>query len=213
MRELADEVRSIIGELAANTVPAGKEEHALALARELRALLDGPRRERWYDGLMDGTGIQTSIDDPVSPFLAHGAFRGTENPVAPPLVITDEVRPDGTKVKVGHVTLNLAYEGPPHGVHGGFVAGLFDDILGSAQGYVRDPGVTGRLTVRYRHITPVEEELRFEAWIESDDGKRIVAKSTCHAGGGDLLTAEAEALFIRVDFEEIQARMAARRDP
>ena len=32
MRELADEVRSIIGELAANTVPAGKEEHALALA-------------------------------------------------------------------------------------------------------------------------------------------------------------------------------------
>ena len=66
--------------------------------------------------------------------------------------------------------------------------------------------------MRYRHITPVEEELRFEAWIESDDGKRIVAKSTCHAGGGDLLTAEAEALFIRVDFEEIQARMAARRE-
>ena len=208
MRELADEVRSIIGELAANTVPPGKEEHALALARELRALLDGPRRPRWYDGLVDGTGI----DDAESPFLAHGALRGRENPVAPPLVLTDATREDGSRAKVGHVTLNLAYEGPPHGVHGGFVAALFDDILGAAQGLVDDPGVTGRLTVRYRHITPVEEELRFEAWIESDDGKRIVAKATCHAEGGELLTADAEALFIRVDFEEIQARMAARRD-
>lgn len=208
MRELADEVRSIIGELAANTVPPGKEEHALALARELRALLDGPRRPRWYDGLVDGTGI----DDAESPFLAHGALRGRENPAAPPLVLTDATREDGSRAKVGHVTLNLAYEGPPHGVHGGFVAALFDDILGAAQGLVDDPGVTGRLTVRYRHITPVEEELRFEAWIESDDGKRIVAKANCHAEGGELLTADAEALFIRVDFEEIQARMAARRD-
>ena len=56
MRELADEIRSIIGELAANTVPAGKEEHALALARELRTLLDGPRRPRWYDGTAWGRG-------------------------------------------------------------------------------------------------------------------------------------------------------------
>jgi hypothetical protein len=54
--------------------------------------------------------------------------------------------------------------------------------------------------------------LRFEAWVESDHDKRIVAKATCHAGGGELLTADAEALFIRVDFEEIQARMAARRE-
>lgn len=207
MKELADEVRAIIAELAANTVPPEKEAQALELARELRGLLDGPRRARWYDGLIDGTGV-TNAD---GAFLAGGALRGTENPLAPPLHVTEITRADGSRAKVGTATLNLAYEGPPHGVHGGFVAALFDDILGAAQGLVADPGVTGRLTVRYRHITPVEEELRFEAWIESDDGKRIVAKSTCHAGGGELLTAEAEALFIRVDFEEIQARMAARR--
>ncbi len=207
MEELADEVRAIIAELAANTVPPDKEARALELARELRCLLDGPRRPRWYDGLLDGTGVTNA----EGAFLAHGALRGTENPVAPPLVLTDGTRADGAPAKVATVTMSLAYEGPPHGVHGGFVAALFDDVLGAAQGLVADPGVTGRLTVRYRHITPVEEELRFEAWIESDDGKRIVAKATCHAGGGELLTAEAEALFVRVDFEEIQARMAARR--
>lgn len=208
MRELADEVRAIIQELSANTVPPDKEQEALALARQLRLLLDGPRRRRWYDGLIEGTGV----DDAERPFLAHGALRGQENPVAPPIVVEDGVREDGTRIKVGHATLGLAYEGPPHGVHGGFVAALFDDILGAAQGMVDAPGVTGRLTVRYRHITPVEEPLRFEAWIDSDDGKRIVAKATCHAEDGALLTADAEALFVRVDFEEIQARMAARRD-
>lgn len=208
MRELADEVRAIIQELSANTVPPDKEGEALALARQLRLLLDGPRRRRWYDGLIDGTGV----DDAERPFLAHGALRGLENPVAPPLVIEDGVREDGAPMRVGHVTFGLAYEGPPHGVHGGFVAAVFDDILGAAQGLAEGPGVTGRLTVRYRHITPVEEPLRFEAWIDSDDGRRIVAKATCHAEDGALLTADAEALFIRVDFEEIQARMAARRD-
>ena len=209
MEELADELRGVIAELAANTVPADKEDRALELARELRGLLDGPRRPRWYDGLLDGTGDT----DAEEAFLAHGALRGTENPVAPPLTVADGTRADGARCKVGTVHLGLAYEGPPHGVHGGIVAALFDDILGAAQGLAPDPGVTGKLTVRYRHITPVEEALRFEAWIESDDGRRITAKATCHAAGGDLLTADAEALFIRVDFEEIQARMAARRDP
>jgi len=208
MKELADEVRAIIQELAANTVPAEKEAQALEMARELRGLLDGPRRARWYDGLLDGTGVRGA----EGAFLAGGALRGTENPVAPPMTVSDGKRADGTPMMVGTATLGLAYEGPPHGVHGGFVAALFDDILGAAQGLVADPGVTGRLTVHYRHITPVEEELRFEAWIESDNAKRIVARATCHAGGGELLTADAEALFIRVDFEEIQARMAARRD-
>ena len=60
-------------------------------------------------------------------------------------------------------------------------------------------------------VYAIEEELTLRAWVTEDVGRRIVAKATCHAG--DLLTAEAEALFIRVDFTEVQSRMAARRDP
>ena len=111
---------------------------------------------------------------------------------------------------IGRVRLGVAYEGPPHGVHGGFVAGMFDEVLGATQRMMEMPGVTGRLTIHYRHITPIEEDLVLRAWITEDVGRRILAKATCHAG--DTLTADAEGLFIRVDFTEVKDRMAARRD-
>jgi len=37
----------------------------------------------------------------------------------------------------------------------------------------------------------------------------VVARATCHAG--ETLTAEAEALFLKVDFREIDERMRSRR--
>ena len=95
-------------------------------------------------------------------------------------------------------------------MHGGWVAALFDDLLGAAQGAVKAATVTAKLTIRSRHVTPIEEDLHLQAWIHRDDGRRIVAKATCHAG--DTLTAEAEGLFVRVDFNEVQHRMRQRRE-
>jgi acyl-CoA thioesterase FadM len=89
------------------------------------------------------------------------------------------------------------------------VAALFDDLLGAAQGAAGVHCVTARLAVRYRDVTPIEEELRLEAWIERESGRRVVARATCHAR--DTLTAEAEGLFVRVDFNAIEARMQERR--
>ena len=82
----------------------------------------------------------------------------------------------------GTVCFTRAYEGPPHGVHGGFVAAMFDEVLGAVMGLAPPPGVTATLEVRYRHVTPLEEPLRFEAWIDSDRGRRLTASATCHAG-------------------------------
>jgi acyl-CoA thioesterase FadM len=70
--------------------------------------------------------------------------------------------------------------------------------------------VTAILTVRYRHLTPVEEDLRFEGWLADQRARRLVAKATCHAG--DTLTADAEGVFVRVDFAEVQERMRRRRE-
>jgi acyl-coenzyme A thioesterase PaaI-like protein len=202
---LADELRGAIEELSSRTHAAGQLEEAVSLAAELRQLLDGPRSPRWYEaGLVDGELDEQSM----AAFQSQSLFRGAHNPLAPPMRLGIEDGDDGPVV-VSRVTLGLAYEGPPHGVHGGYVAGMFDDVLGATQRLVDKPGVTGRLTVHYRHITPVLEELTLRAWIEEDVGRRIVSKATCHAG--DTLTADAEALFIRVDFTEVQERMAARR--
>ena len=101
----------------------------------------------------------------------------------------------------GRVRLGRAYEGPPHGVHGGVLAGLFDDMLGAAQRLSGTRGVTARLTVRYRALTPVESDLVLRAEAGEPNGRRVTCTATCHAG--DTLTAEAEALFVAVDFDHL----------
>ncbi len=90
------------------------------------------------------------------------------------------------------------------------MAALFDEVLGAAQGLANAPGMTAILRIRYRQLTPVDEDLRLEAWIADQRQRRLVAKATCHAG--DTLTADAEGIFMRVDFNEVHERMRERRD-
>jgi acyl-coenzyme A thioesterase PaaI-like protein len=94
-------------------------------------------------------------------------------------------------------------------VHGGFVAAAFDEVLGSTQSLSGAPGMTGRLTVHYRSPTPLHTELRFEGRLESVSGRKILTKGTLWAG--DVLCAEAEALFISIDFAKF-AELKERRE-
>ena len=88
-------------------------------------------------------------------------------------------------------------------------AKLFDELLGSTQLLARRGGVTAILKIRYRDITPIDEDLRFEGWIHQDRGRLLTVRGTCHAG--DTLTADAEGLFVKVDFNAMQDRMKQRR--
>jgi hypothetical protein len=54
---------------------------------------------------------------------------------------------------------------------------------------------TATLTTHYRKLTPLHDELRFEAWVDRIDDRKIFTSGCCYANG-DLVT-EAEALFIR----------------
>jgi hypothetical protein len=202
---LAEDLRRVNAALALHEIAPEKLAEAVALARRLRDLLEGPRRARWYDhdalSPMASAGARSSYGD-MSP------LRGLRNPLAPPLCVERGARADGSPCVIGRATLSRAYEGPPHGVHGGYVAALFDELLGAAIGLAPPPGVTAVLEVRYREVTPVEQELRFEAWVAEDRGRRITARATCHAG--DVLTADARGMFVRVDFDEVRRRMVER---
>lgn len=202
---LAAELRAVIEALAVNRLDEADLAGATELARELRRRLDGPRRRRWYD---DDAGVMGP--ESRSAYLAQSPVRGQLNPLAPPLVLETAQREDGGRGVRGRARLGMAYEGPPHGVHGGWVAALFDEVLGSVQGLADQPGVTGILTVRYRHPTPIDEELRFEGWLETQRSQRLVARASCHAG--DTLTADAEGVFVRVDWGEVEQRMRRRRE-
>ena len=204
--ELADELRAINEALAVRSFDAEDLAAATGLARQIRRRLEGPPRSRWYDGFESAASMSAEAQ---AAYLDQSPIRGRLNPVAPPLVVEHAARPDGKPGIEARARLSTAYEGPPHGVHGGWVAALFDDLLGSVQGLSREPGVTATLRVHYRHVTPVDEELRLAAWIHEDRGNRLVARATCHAG--DTLTAEAEGLFVRVDVGDLQERMQQRR--
>ena len=103
---------------------------------------------------------------------------------------------------VGTVTCGSAYEGPPGHVHGGYVAALFDELLGLTQSLSGKHGMTGRLTVHYRSPTPLHTELRVEGTLDRSAGRKILCTGRMYAG--DTLCAEAEGLFITVDFERLQ---------
>jgi acyl-CoA thioesterase FadM len=85
---------------------------------------------------------------------------------------------------------------------------MFDELLGVAQSVSGNHGMTGRLIIHYRSPTPLHSELRMEGWLERAEGRKIVCRGTLHHD--DVLCAEAEGLFITVDFERLQKMVEAR---
>lgn len=198
--ELARELRAIVHKVAKHTSTDDALRDAIDRARAMHAVLGDEPRPRWFDTLDDdGRSDARNLD-----FNTYGLYRGRANPLAPPVRASLTELPDGRPAVEARVTCNRLYEGPPNGVHGGYVAGIFDDVLGGTMRFVGGPtGVTGTLEVKYRKITPIETELRFVAWVEHVSGRRIHSRATCHAG--DVLTAEADALFVRVDMRRLAA--------
>ena len=203
--ELAHKIREVAEALSVAELRERDIAEADRLAATLQDLVTGPRRRRWYDAGADPQAPREAR----RAYLDQSPIRGRLNPVAPPLELETMTRADGTQAVQGSVRMGMRYEGPPHGVHGGWVAALFDEVCGAVQGLAGTRGVTGVLKVRYRQITPLEETLRFEGWVADQRGRRLVAKATCHAG--DTLTAQAQALFVDVDFRDVQQGMLDRR--
>ncbi|HZU81253.1 MAG TPA: PaaI family thioesterase, partial [Acidimicrobiales bacterium] len=139
-------------------------------------------------------------------YLDETLFGGRVNPLGAPTGLAWGVDDDGRAFAEATLTLGRAFLGGPGMVHGGYVAGLVDHMFGVAMHAIPVTAVTAHLLVRYPAPTPVGRELRLRAWFERAEGRRLVGRATCHAG--DVLTAEAEGLFIRVDLGDMARRMA-----
>ncbi len=160
---------------------------------------DRPQRS-----MHDGFAESANAGEPMA-FFDLSPVLGRSNPLAPPLAlrIVDDRTMEGTG------RYGAAYEGPPGCVHGGYIAAAFDDVLGSAQSFSGQPGMTGRLTISYRSPTPLHQELRFTGRFDKVEGRKIFTSGTLHVG--DRLCAEAEALFITVDFARLAELERARQ--
>lgn len=157
------------------------------------------RRWSWAD-----TGGDAGV--PPGPgsanFLFTSPMMGPCNPIAPPV----QFRVEGDRL-VGEAVFTNVYEGPPGHVHGGVTAATFDDLLGSVQSSGEAPGMTGRLTVSYRAPTPLNVPIRFVGWLDRIDGRKIFTKGYSETDGpaGPVRCAEAEGLFVSVDFERMRS--------
>lgn len=188
---------------------AALEEAQSGLAAAVRALADATVRtrvaapelaavaaqvetltERLLAEAQEGPlGLET---DSAGRLRDHGnAMVGMRNPIAPPLVVTG----DESGSTSCALTLGAGYEGPPGYVHGGIVAAVLDQVLGSVPAHLGLPGMTAYLNTTYRRPTPLGAPLHCRGWVERVDGWKVHARGEIR-DAQDLVTAEAEALFV-----------------
>jgi acyl-coenzyme A thioesterase PaaI-like protein len=122
---------------------------------------------------------------------------GPENPAGMGL----RMRVAGDQV-LGQVRFDRRQEGAPGFAHGGAVATVLDDALGTVLLLVERPAVTANLTVDFRAPAFLERDLTIEAWCERIDGRKL------HLCGelreNDDVIAQARGLFIEVRLEHFR---------
>jgi acyl-coenzyme A thioesterase PaaI-like protein len=196
-REGGEALRRVIDRLTGTSAPPEVLREAAARLAPIEDLLRPYHAVRSYRG-----ASETSLLGHDRAFFDWSPLFGLANPLAPPIRVWME----GDEV-VGSVRFGIAYEGPPGCVHGGFIAAAFDELLGLTQSLSGRVGMTGTLTVKYRKPTPLHTELRLDGKVESAQGRKVVVAGRMFAG--DVMTAEANGLFISIDpgyFEALTAQ-------
>jgi len=169
-------------------------ELAAALTEKIEGLTAELSKAQQVDGLVDMAkrGERGTIDDVMGELVSVG---GRSHPCSPELLWQE-----ASNRITGTVRFNQAFEGPPGHVHGGWVAGVLDHIMGMTHVRTGHPGMTGGLSVRYLKPTPLNQLIEISAEATELDDKRTEVKGTMRCG--ETTTATAEAIFVRVDREK-----------
>jgi acyl-coenzyme A thioesterase PaaI-like protein len=184
-RAVVEQIRRMASAALLSTAGTGSLQRALALLQEATDLLDATRRSSRYEGVAGLLPGITPENDAI--WETHAAFGGA-NALAPPVVAVE--RPGHVE---GTLTFSPSYEGGPGTVYGGFIAAVFDGMLGRAVISSGRLGVTRSLSVRYLRPTPLSTPLRIESEVTGATGNDVEVKGRLWAA--DRLTSEAEAIF------------------
>lgn len=125
--------------------------------------------------------------------LPYSPICGPFNPIAPPLQLSFDKK---AQQLIGIICPQRAYEGPKGLLHGGVISAIYDQVLAMLSTCLDRPSFTAYLNIQYCKPTPLFEDLRFSAWVDSIEGRKAYIKGHCTLNG-EILT-EAEGLFIQV---------------
>lgn len=200
LRRLADSMRRIMQRLVGTAAPIDQIVEAADRLAEVALVFDELESSGTiYEGFNE---VTLAGGDRFASF-EHSPFIGLANPLSPPIRLREA---DG-RVH-GQVVFGSAYEGPPGCVHGGYIAGAFDEVLGATQTLSGNPGMTGTLTVRFRSPTPLHTDLQFVGELVRVEGRKIFTQAELFAG--ERLCAEADGIFISMVPGRFQALKAQR---
>ncbi|MDA2810716.1 PaaI family thioesterase [Nocardiopsis sp. RSe5-2] len=186
---LVDRVRSLM-DTAAHTEAAPEALSAAADAvAKAEEMLRGDRRPI-------GTMVRYTYSDGSTEYgtITNGVS-GPVNPLAPPI----DLDKDGDGLRADF-TLNGLYEGPPGLVHGGWLAAVLDQALGTAASAAGMPGLTANLDVNYRRPTPLNVPLEVRARVTGTERRKVFVSGEIRHGGE--VTAEGTAIMVRLNLPE-----------
>ena len=189
-RRVADALRRLSHRSVVHQPDRDLDELAV-LADRLEALLDGPDPEAAasrYDPA-DMYDVQTHRVRPNS--RGTHPLMGLANAVSPPLLVGFD--DDGV---FADVVYDARHEGLCGFVQGGFIAAAFDLMAGQAVARLGGRGVTASLDVSYRVPTPIGQPLQYRAHLVRIDGRKAYSHAQLVRLADDVVTAEANALFV-----------------
>ena len=105
-----------------------------------------------------------------------------------------DVRRDGDTAVVASVRVDPMFQGPPGRVHGGILAVVIDELMGTVNRMIGQRAFTARLAIDYRAPAPIDAELTFRAWLHDQQGRKITMRARRPRRDGVFV--EADGLFV-----------------
>lgn len=189
-------VQKLVQQARITTAPREVLEKAESLVKETIDVLephafDGLYAQHRLNAEEDVSLGRRDSDDPAD-VMPYSPFIGRRNPVSPRFKLHVD-KPGETAS--GKATFPPSFTGPPGCVHGGIIAGVFDELL-SVPNWTGGPGgFTGTLSVRYEKPTPLLTPLSLHAERVGREGRKIMVRGDIRHQGE--VTASAEAIFVR----------------
>ncbi len=188
------------------------DDEAQTLRRELEKLIEQveaidpqsleERKARFVSRM--ATSGDDVTDQAMFESFPESPFSGSQNALAP---IDIQLRRDGDDV-VADVVAGPAYEGAPGRAHGGFVAAVFDDVIGAVQRFLPINGFTRTLTVEYLRPFPLENAAEVRARLVDQDDTTFELTSEATFEG--RIVARAHAVFTTLTNKEFADRAIPR---
>ena len=119
---------------------------------------------------------------------------------------------DGINQSRAEITLDSRFQSYPGVAHGGIIAAILDEVIGSAalSGHPDRFMFTAKLEIRYRQVVPLNIKLTASARLEKDRGRLAVGVGQIRLPD-DTIAAEATASLMPIPHEELQ-KMAHEQD-